>query len=73
MRRPSWPTSPGVPNWALYDLNEVVVRHLPTALDIHDAIIVATAVVFRDVLGDSTAVVTRDAQIRASGLVQVIW
>jgi len=38
-----------------------VVERLPTILNIHYAIIVATALVFRDVLSESTAVVTKDA------------
>lgn len=63
----------GTPNWVIYDLDTTVVEHLPATLDIHDAIIVGTAIVFRDVLGDATAVISRDAQITASGLVQVIW
>lgn len=62
-----------VTNCVVYPLDEVVVEHLPTTLDIHDAIIVATAMVFRDVLGESTAVITKDADITASGLVNVIW
>lgn len=62
-----------VSNWVVYDLNKTVVQHLPSQLDIHDGIIVATAVVFRDVLGDPTALITKDAQITASGLIQAIW
>ena len=42
-------------------------------LDIHDAIIVATALVFREVLGRETSVITRDAAIRNSRLVRVVW
>lgn len=60
-------------NCTVYPLDETVVTHLPTTLDIHDAIIVATALVFRDVLGEVTTLITRDAQIQASGLVQVLW
>jgi len=60
-------------NCAIYPLDEGVVEHLPATLNIHDAIITATALVFRDVLGKDTAVITRDAEIAASGLVDVIW
>lgn len=63
----------GTPNWTIYDLDKAVVQHLPTSLNIHDAIIVGTALVFRDVLGESTAVITADAEIAASGLIPVIW
>lgn len=60
-------------NTLIYPLEESVVTRLPTILNIHDAIIVATAIVFRDVVGEPTALVTRDEQIRKSGLVEVIW
>jgi PIN domain nuclease of toxin-antitoxin system len=61
------------PNCKVHPLDEVVVQHVPTTLNIHDAIIVATAIVHRDVMGETTAILTKDAQIAASGLVQVIW
>jgi hypothetical protein len=61
------------PNCTIYPLDEIVVRHLPTRLKIHDAIIIATAIVFRDVLKENTSVITKDAAMAASGLVQVTW
>lgn len=61
------------PNSYLYPLDEGIVSRLPATLDIHDAIITATALVFRDVLGKRTAVVSRDAEIQSSGLVEVVW
>jgi hypothetical protein len=51
----------------------MIVDRLPTTLNIHDAIIVATALIYRDVLGESVALITRDAEIIASGLVPVHW
>jgi PIN domain nuclease of toxin-antitoxin system len=60
-------------NCLVYPLDVAVVERLPTTLNIHDAIIVATALVFRDVLSESTAVVTKDADITTSGLVNVLW
>ena len=60
-------------NCTVYPLDESVVRHLPAELDIHDAIIVATGIVFRDVLGESVAVVTRDEKITESGLIDTVW
>jgi PIN domain nuclease of toxin-antitoxin system len=60
-------------NCLVYPLDGPVVEHLPTTLNIHDAIIVATALVFRDVLSESTAVVTKDSDITASGLINVLW
>jgi PIN domain nuclease of toxin-antitoxin system len=60
-------------NVLVYPLDGIVVEHLPTTLNIHDAIIVGTGCVFRDILGEPTAVITKDADITASQLVQVIW
>jgi PIN domain nuclease of toxin-antitoxin system len=60
-------------NCILYPLDEVVVTHLPTALEIHDAVITATAIVFRDVLGENVTLITKDAEITASGLISVLW
>jgi len=60
-------------NCVIYPLDETVVDHIPTSLDIHDAIIVATALIFRDVLEENTAVITKDGKIGTSGLVNVIW
>jgi len=61
------------PNCAIYPLDEAVVERLPTTLDIHDAVIVATAIVLRDALGRRTALITKDTAIEASGLVEVVW
>jgi len=60
-------------NCLVYPLDVAVVEHLPTTLNIHDAIIVATGLVFRDVLSESTTVVTKDADITTSGLITVLW
>jgi PIN domain nuclease of toxin-antitoxin system len=60
-------------NCLVYPLDSAVVERLPTTLNIHDAIIVATALVFRDVLSERMAVVTKDADITGSGLVNVLW
>jgi len=39
----------------------------------HDGIIVATAMVFRDPLGEEIRLITRDKDIRDSGLVETVW
>ena len=41
--------------------------------DIHDKIIVATALLYRDVLRQEVAVGTKDEMIAGSGLISVIW
>jgi hypothetical protein len=60
-------------NCRIHPLDELVVNRLPTTLNIHDAIIVATALMYRDDLGEAVAIITRDAQITASGLVPIVW
>ena len=59
-------------NCKIHPLDETVVQQIPTSLNIHDAIIVATALVYRDVLDEKTSVITKDARIIASGLIPVI-
>ena len=60
-------------NCAIYPLDQAVAENLPAGLSIHDAIIAATAVVFRDVLSQQIAVITKDSEIKASGIVDVLW
>jgi len=61
------------PNVEVYPLNELVVSLMPTQLRIHDAIIVATGLVFRDIMNEPTAVLTKDAKIVSSGLIDTVW
>jgi PIN domain nuclease of toxin-antitoxin system len=63
----------GGSNCSIYPLNDRVVARLPTTLDIHDAVIVGTALVHQDDMGESVALITRDAAITASGLVDIVW
>ena len=60
-------------NCVAYPLDEQVVALVPTALEIHDAIVVATALVYRDVLRQEVTVITKDEAIRQSALVEVLW
>jgi len=60
-------------NCLIHPLDEMVVARLPTVLNIHDAAIVGTAIVYRDDLGEQVALITKDAEITASGLVDVVW
>ena len=60
-------------NCTIYPLDEAVVEKLPTTLNIHDGLIVATAVVYQDVMDREAAVVTKDGQIARSGIVQTVW
>lgn len=60
-------------NSSIYPLDESVLESLPPGLDIHDAVIVATAMVYRDILRYPTQLVTRDQAITDSKLVDVLW
>lgn len=60
-------------NCTIYPLDEAVVERLPLSLNIHDALIVATALVFRDVLKKDVAVITKDEEITRSGTVRALW
>ncbi len=61
------------PNVATYPLDELVVENLPNQLRIHDAIIVATGIVFRDVLSEHTVIVTKDSRIVSLGVITTLW
>ena len=60
-------------NCTAYPLDEAVIERLPTDLNIHDGLIVATALVYRDLLGQSVAVITKDGEIKQSGLIETLW
>jgi PIN domain nuclease of toxin-antitoxin system len=60
-------------NCILYPLDEQVVNRISIGLNIHDAIIVATALVYRDLLREPVAVVTKDGEITRSGLIDMVW
>ena len=50
-----------------------IVRVVPEALEMHDGIIVATALVVRDSMREEVRLITRDKDIRDSGLVETVW
>ena len=60
-------------NCRVHPFDEHVLDRMPDALEIHDAIIVGTALALQDTGADEVALITNDRQITESGLVQVIW
>ncbi|HEY7492748.1 MAG TPA: hypothetical protein VIH59_16755 [Candidatus Tectomicrobia bacterium] len=60
-------------NCVLYPLDEQVAMRIPTGLTIHDAIIVATALVYRDILHEPVAVITKNGEITRAGLINTVW
>jgi len=61
------------PNTKIFPLDEAVVERLPGVLNIHDGIIVATALLIRDTLGEDVTIITKDREIVQSGLVKTVW
>ena len=60
-------------NCVLYPLDAQVAMRIPTGLNIHDAIIVATALVYRDILHEPVAVITKNGEITRAGLINTVW
>ncbi len=54
-------------------LDESALGYIPPTLDIHDAVIVASAIAYSRQLGEPVTVLTKDERIAASGLVPTIW
>jgi predicted nucleic acid-binding protein len=57
----------------IHALDLDIVRNLPDGLEMHDAIICATALAYQKASGEPVPLITRDRQIRDSGLVQTVW
>ncbi len=58
------------PRCTIYPVDLSVVSKAPLSLDIHDSLIVGTALVQREVI---TGILTRDETITSSGLVPTTW
>ncbi len=63
----------GDPRCVAYPFDFACVEVLDERLNLHDAIITATATVFRHSVDSSTTLVTRDEETRASGIVKTVW
>ncbi len=57
----------------VHPLDEQIVSLIPVDLDIHDSVIVATAIFYRDILQQPTTLITKDTKITQSGLIQTLW
>ena len=58
-------------NAVVYPLDELVLERMPAGLEMHDSISVATALIHQAT--EPVRLVTDDARITASGLVDVLW
>ncbi len=50
-------------NYVVYPIDEDVVDEMPVGLDIHDALIVATGLVYRNILKEEVKILTEDKEI----------
>lgn len=57
----------------VYPLDLNVLQIMPTSLEIHDAIICGTAMMYEEVFKEPVAVLTKDEEIRKSGFVKTVW
>jgi PIN domain nuclease of toxin-antitoxin system len=57
----------------VYPVTGEIVDLLPLDLEIHDAVICATALACRQRFGDETMVLTKDRAITDSGTVAAVW
>jgi PIN domain nuclease of toxin-antitoxin system len=61
------------PRFALYPMTVEVVEATPNGLEMHDAMICATALLVAASTGDDVQILTRDQAIVDSGLVSTVW
>ena len=57
----------------VYPLDSNVVGAMPTKLEIHDSIICGTALVYSNLLREEVKVISRDTEIKNSGIVRTLW
>ena len=61
------------PRFTVYPFDESVVDRMPTELEMHDAIIVGTALVYQEVQASGVRIITRDPAIVEFGAVGTVW
>ncbi len=61
------------PRCTVFPLDIFAILYLPDNLDIHDSLIVATALYCRDFFNDAVTILTKDEEIVQSALVPTVW
>ena len=61
------------PRCIVYPIDILTVFYLPKGLDIHDALIVGTALLCRDLLRQDIYILTKDEEIQESGFIPTVW
>jgi PIN domain nuclease of toxin-antitoxin system len=59
-------------NCVVYPVDEDVVEKMPDSLNIHDALIVGTGLVYKNILREEVGILTEDEEIATSGILPVI-
>jgi len=59
-------------NCVVYPVDENVVEKMPDSLNIHDALIVGTGLVYKNILKEEVGILTEDEEIATSGILPVI-
>ncbi|MBI5199396.1 MAG: PIN domain-containing protein [Nitrospirae bacterium] len=55
-------------NCIIYPVDEDVVENMPEGLNIHDSLIVATGLVYKNILGEEVKIITEDEGVKKSGI-----
>jgi PIN domain nuclease of toxin-antitoxin system len=58
-------------NCIIYPVDEAVIGHMPNGLNIHDALIVGTGLVYRDAFDEKVHILTEDGEIKQANLLPV--
>jgi len=61
------------PNAIIFPFDEFVINRLPDNMEIHDGMIIATALYCQDAFEEQVTLLTNDLAITQSNLVPVIW
>jgi predicted nucleic acid-binding protein len=61
------------PRCTVFPLDVFTLAHLPEHFDIHDSLIVATALYCRELFNEDVAILTNDVAITQSAVVPVVW
>ena len=59
-------------NCIIYPVDEDVVERMPEGLNIHDALIVATGLVYKNILGQDVIMLTEDEEIIKTAVLPVV-
>jgi hypothetical protein len=61
------------PRISVFSMDIFTLKYLSSQLDIHDSIIVATALFGQEFFREDMTILTHDREITESGLVPVLW